>query len=134
MAMVDTGEYLWECLKYIELNMVRCGVVPHPGDWAWSGYGELMGWRKRNRLLDTEKLLCLLRCTDLSEFRAHLNALLSEAVLNHQLERQAKWTQAIAVGDRAFIEAMVDRIGYRQQMTISEQGGNWVLEEDYGGV
>src|SRR5437016_11903722 len=23
------------CLCYIELNMVRCGVVKHPRDWAW---------------------------------------------------------------------------------------------------
>lgn len=32
-TMVDSGEYLWSCLKYVELNMVRCGVVDHPRDW-----------------------------------------------------------------------------------------------------
>src|SRR5829696_4883308 len=26
-TLVEDGEYLWECLCYIELNMVRCGVV-----------------------------------------------------------------------------------------------------------
>ncbi|HXJ61011.1 MAG TPA: transposase, partial [Verrucomicrobiae bacterium] len=26
-TMVDSGEYLWECLLYVELNMVRCGAV-----------------------------------------------------------------------------------------------------------
>jgi len=45
-------------------------------EWAWSGYGELMGWRKRNRLLDPEKLLWLLRYDDLAEFRQQFNATL----------------------------------------------------------
>ena len=49
---VGSGESIWECMKYVELNMARCGVVKHPGEWAWSGYAELMGCRKRNRLLD----------------------------------------------------------------------------------
>jgi REP element-mobilizing transposase RayT len=35
-TMVDSGAYLWECLKYVELNMVRCGVVCHPREWSWS--------------------------------------------------------------------------------------------------
>jgi hypothetical protein len=37
-TMVDSGEYLWECVIYVELNMVRCGVVDHPRQWNWSGY------------------------------------------------------------------------------------------------
>jgi len=27
---VEEGPYLWRCLVYIEMNMVRCGVVKHP--------------------------------------------------------------------------------------------------------
>jgi hypothetical protein len=38
VALVAT--YLWECLQYVELNMVRCGAVAHPDQWEWSGYGE----------------------------------------------------------------------------------------------
>ena len=26
-TLVEDGDYLWQCLCYIELNMVRCGVV-----------------------------------------------------------------------------------------------------------
>ena len=50
-TMVDGGDYLWNCIKYIDLNMVRAGVVAHPEQWAWTGYQELMGQRKRYRLL-----------------------------------------------------------------------------------
>ena len=44
-TMIDGGEYLWNCMKYIDLNMVRAGVVDHPQQWAWTGYQELMGQR-----------------------------------------------------------------------------------------
>jgi putative transposase len=52
-TLVEEGTYLWRCLCYIELNMVRAGVVSHPREWPWAGYHEIMGERKRNRLFDT---------------------------------------------------------------------------------
>ena len=131
-TMVGSGEYLWECLRYVELNMVRCGVVKHPADWAWSGYGELMGWRKRNRLLDEEKLLWLLRCEDTAAFRKQFNWWLEDAMINDRLRREAKWSQSIAVGDRAYLETIDQQIRGRQQLQVEEQGGSWILQECYG--
>ena len=32
--------FLFRCLVYIDLNMVRAGVVNHPSEWPFSGYGE----------------------------------------------------------------------------------------------
>lgn len=32
-TQIDSGSHLWACLVYIDLNMVRAGVVPHPRDW-----------------------------------------------------------------------------------------------------
>jgi len=133
-TMVGSGEYLWECLRYVELNMVRCGVVKHPADWTWSGYGELMGWRKRNRLLDQEKLLWLLRCEDAAAFRKQFNWSLEEAMINDRLRREAKWSESIAVGDRAYVEAIEQQIRGRQQTQVEEQGGSWILQECYGAV
>jgi hypothetical protein len=40
--LVEGGQHLWRCLCYIELNMVRCGVVSHPREWEWVGYHELI--------------------------------------------------------------------------------------------
>jgi putative transposase len=130
-TMVGSGEYLWDCLIYVELNMVRCGVVKHPREWSWSGYGELMGCRKRNRLLDLEKLLWLLRSTDVEEFRKQFNTGLEEVLINDNLKRQAKWTQAIAVGERAYVDAIEEQIRGRQQTRIEEQGGTWLLQETH---
>jgi putative transposase len=130
-TMVDSGEYLWECLRYVELNMVRCGVVNHPADWSWSGYGELMGRRRRNRLLDQEKLLWLLRCQEPGAFGRQFNGRLEDGMINDRLRREAKWSEAIAVGDRAYVEAIERQIRGRQQLQVEEQGGSWTLRESY---
>jgi hypothetical protein len=44
-TLVEDGAYLWRCLCYIELNMVRCGRVAHPREWDWLGYPEIRDWR-----------------------------------------------------------------------------------------
>jgi putative transposase len=132
-TMIDSGEYLWECLKYVELNMVRCGAVAHPRQWEWSGYGELMGGRKRNRLLNLEKLLELVRASTVEEFRAHFTASLEQAIINGELRRQEKWATGIAIGCQDFVERIQQRIRGRQHMDAQQESGTWVLREDYGG-
>ncbi len=133
-TMIDSGEYVWERLKYVELNMVRCRGGGHPRQWEWSGYAELMGWRKRNRLLDLDKLLWLVRAPTMDEFRANFNAALDEALVKDELKRQEKWTDAIAVGSRGFVEAIEQRIRTRQRMETQQESGTWILREDYGSL
>lgn len=130
-TMVDSGEYLWQCLKYIELNMVRCGSVRHPQDWPWSGYIELMGMRKRNRLLDLDRLLWLLRTSAVADFRSHLEFVVRDAITKVELDREAKWTDALAVGSRTFIEAIEVRVRNRRHIEQHTEGETWVLRDEY---
>ena len=37
-CVVDAENYLLVCLRYIELNPVRAGMVAAPGDYTWSSY------------------------------------------------------------------------------------------------
>jgi len=37
-TVVEAEHYLFECMRYIELNPVRAGMVGHPRDYAWSSY------------------------------------------------------------------------------------------------
>src|SRR5690606_31165774 len=53
---VETGEHLWNCLTYVDLNMVRAGVVSHPRDWPHSGFHEILRPRQRYRIIDREAL------------------------------------------------------------------------------
>jgi putative transposase len=37
-TIVDAKNYLFECMRYIELNPVRAGMVAHPRQYSWSSY------------------------------------------------------------------------------------------------
>src|SRR5436853_3364292 len=37
-SLIDSEAYLLTCMRYIELNPVRAGMVAHPGDYGWSSY------------------------------------------------------------------------------------------------
>lgn len=37
-TVVDSERYLFECMRYVELNPVRAGMVTHPREFAWSSY------------------------------------------------------------------------------------------------
>jgi len=37
-ALIDSENYLLTCMRYIELNAVRAGMVRHPSDYRWSSY------------------------------------------------------------------------------------------------
>jgi REP-associated tyrosine transposase len=37
-TLIDSETYLLTCMRYIELNPVRAGMVAHPSDYPWSSY------------------------------------------------------------------------------------------------
>jgi putative transposase len=53
---IEGGEHLLRCVVYIDLNMVRAGVVAHPGEWAHGGYREIQAPRRRCVLIDYQAL------------------------------------------------------------------------------
>ena len=41
---------------YLELNMVRAGVVKHPSQWAWCSCVEWIGLRQSYRVIDQARI------------------------------------------------------------------------------
>lgn len=37
-SLIDSEAYLLICMRYIEMNPVRPGIVNHPGEYRWSSY------------------------------------------------------------------------------------------------
>lgn len=37
-TLIDSEAYLLTCMRYIELNPVRAGMVAHPSEYQWSSY------------------------------------------------------------------------------------------------
>ena len=52
--LVEKEPHLLELVRYVVLNPVRAGLVPHPGDWRWSNYRATAGLQVPPSWLDTE--------------------------------------------------------------------------------
>ena len=37
-TLIDSESYLLTCMRYVELNPVRAGMVSHPSEYRWSSY------------------------------------------------------------------------------------------------
>jgi len=128
-TIIQPGGHLAGCMVYIALNMVRCRVVPHPREWPWCGYQELMGLRQRFRILDLERILALLGVSNAAEFQKHYEAMIRERIAKDELKRDPRWTEAIAVGSEPFVRNVASRIVGRQQLEIGGGGDTWALKE-----
>lgn len=49
-SLVDSEPYLLTCMRYIEMNPIRAGMVDSPGEYRWSSYA-------KNALGKTDKLI-----------------------------------------------------------------------------
>lgn len=98
---VQTGGHLMRCLTYIDLNMVRAGVVRHPREWQCAGYYELCNPPQRRLVIDTQELYELTGVTSLGDAR-----LARDEAIDCDLDdsvRDPAWTSAPAVGDPQFL-------------------------------
>ena len=103
-TLVDGRDHLMNCLAYIDLNMVRAGVVKHPSEWKWCSYNELIGTRKRYCILDIERLMETLEYNSLEQFRSVYKDLIYKKIGSDKLKRDPCWTEALAVGSKEFIK------------------------------
>ena len=111
---VATDDHLIQCLIYIDLNMVRTGVVSHPGDWCESGYSDLMSMRQRYAVLDIPALMELLDIDDYAQLVMQRKAWVDQALAAGlgEDERDPRWTGGIAVGSYEFVESVQLGLGY----------------------
>jgi putative transposase len=129
-TMVEGGQYLWNCLQYVDLNMVRAGKVPHPVKWKWAGYREIMGERQRYRVLDLNRLLWLLRTDDLASFRRCYAESIRQRIERKELARDPVWTESVAVGGAAYVERIKSSIKGPtgvDALPLDDEHSTWVL-------
>jgi putative transposase len=119
-TLVESGTYLFRCLLYLEMNMVRCGAVLHPRQWEWVGYHEIMGRRQRYRLIDLDRLCWRMGTNDPEELRRNIEHGLNERIRCRHFQREAFWTQALGVGSRQFLEQTQAMIFTRLETRIED--------------
>ena len=108
---VESGEHLLKCLVYIDLNMVRAGVVAHPSEWAFCGYNEIQDPKRKNILIHYERLTELLGFKSYDEVRTYHKRWVEEYIGNGKNIHDEKWTKSIAVGNESFIDKVKSIMG-----------------------
>lgn len=126
---IESGVHLLNCMIYIDLNMVRTGVVQHPREYPFCGYQEISGKRKRYKLIDKPKLSQLLGAT-LLDLRIMYEQGISESLKKEGLKREDRWTSALAIGSQDFVEKFKLEIGLKaRSRAIKRDKGLYVLRE-----
>ena len=105
-TIIEDGEHLLRCIVYNDMNMVRAGVVEHPGKWMYGGYNEIQTPRRKCVLIDYEVLMRLAGFNDYSRFQIEHGKWVSVAISEMNLHRESQWTQAIAIGSESFLDAI----------------------------
>lgn len=110
-GLVDSDNYLLTCMRYIELNPVRAGMVDQAGDYIWSSYGaNALGYT--DRLVEPHELYAGLggsvpeRCL---AYRALFTGLIDKKTLD---EIRATLNRELVLGSDRFkaqIEATTQR-------------------------
>jgi len=111
-SLVDSESYFLACMRYIELNPVRAGLVRHPRDYAWSSCAHHLDGRAD--ALVTEHELYHRLAPSLQGRRAVYSELLGTPMNEGELATIRKAaSQSRMLGGTEFCGAAVLRFGDR---------------------
>jgi putative transposase len=112
---VQTDEHLAKCLVYIDLNMVRAGVVRHPSEYAISGYNEIHNPPKRYAIINRQALLEIFSFHNEKDFLQEHHNRVEIELKNNSSTRNSLWSESVAVGGEHFVEDIKQRLAGRVQ-------------------
>ena len=93
--------------------MVRAGAVDHPSMWLFSGYNEIQKPKRKNILIDYERLQGLFGAESYDQLRSSHKGWVEEYLGNGLKLRQDIWADSIAVGSKSFVERVKSLLGFK---------------------
>jgi len=108
---VSTDNHLIRCLVYIDLNMLRAGVVAHPGEWSVCGYREIQHPPERYRIIDRQELQRWSSVQSDAELTITHSKWVEDAICSSERVREPIWTESIAVGSANYVNSVKARLG-----------------------
>ncbi len=127
---VKTDDHLIRCLAYIDLNMVRAGVVQHPSEWGFGGYTEIQNPKQRYTIVNRHELTKLLGIKDEVQLSESHRQWVEEILKSGLNKRDGKWTKSIAVGDKEFVLETKAKLGAKAVgRKVMGENGNYELRE-----
>jgi putative transposase len=117
-------------MLYIDLNMVRAGVVGHPLEWAFCGYNEILRPPQRYSIIDRKRLMELIGIGVGDELSQTYKGWIDEILMSGEAARESKWTESVAVGNKQFISTVREELGIRTAgRDIIKSGSSYELRE-----
>ena len=111
---VESGDHFVQCFVYIDLNMVRAGVVDHPEEWRFGGYHEIQNSKQRYSLVNKEMTANFLGIKNSKKLPEYQKAWIDSVLKNNgHNKRDKKWTESIAVGDMDFVLTTKAKLGVK---------------------
>jgi putative transposase len=111
-SLVDSERYLFACMRYIELNPVRAGIVTSADLYRWSSYRGNVG-AIHDRLLTEHPLFASLGASE-RERRLAYRSLVAQGSPASEVEAiRAHLNKECALGAQVFQEALAERSGRR---------------------
>jgi REP element-mobilizing transposase RayT len=127
---VQADDHLHGCLVYIDLNMVRSGVVNHPWKWAHSGYREIQRPPKRYGIIDLRELTALCGFADSGDFQTAHRQWVEQRLKNGLGSHDDRRSEPIAIGSRSFVEKVKNELGFKAaHRELVEGDGSYALRE-----
>jgi len=127
---IQTGEHLNRWVVYIDLNMVRAGVVKHPEQWPHSGYLEIQQPPERYRVIDLLALSELCGFDDIGEIKEAHRQWVEAGPNGNAAARDHRWSDSIAVGSESFAEQVKNKLGFKaQHRQVAVADGGYTLRE-----
>ena len=109
--------------------MVRAGIVAHPSQWPFCGYNEIQKPRKKNVLINYDKLMELFGASSYEQARRYHKEWINE-YLDKGNGRDNKWTKSIAVGSKEFVDDVKRELGgHAKGRKAKETGESYQLSE-----
>ena len=111
-SLVESDSYLVTCMRYIDLNPARAGLVRHPGDYPWTSFRRNAGFEPLAPLVPHPAYLGL---GDTIESRGRCYRELCESGLTTQdvacIRESVRKCRAL--GTPAFVKAIESKAGVR---------------------
>lgn len=117
-------------MVYIDMNMVRAGVVDHPAEWKHSGYHEIQSPPERYAIIDIPALIEVGGFKNLESLQLHHRDWVNTQIKQDKHQRQSFWSNSVAVGSEHYVETVQEALGVRAKgKNCQLQDGQHILKE-----
>lgn len=102
-SMIHDEEYLLTCMRYIELNPVRAGMVGSPGAYRWSSY-RVNGWGESGEVIQAHPLYLQLGDSPEQRLEAYRDLFKAHVDLEQLQQIRDAWQTGTPLGNDFFRE------------------------------